>query len=148
MTRRARDKLTLDLFQIPQPRPALAGNVDLDVPLREALNDGMRHAEGDRHAIAAEMSRLTGRDISRYMLDAYTGESRADHNFPFRYAAAFEQATGSYCLTNLLAKARGCRVLVGEDALLAELGRIEREEQDLKTQKAALRKYLREHPTQ
>ena len=144
MARRVRDKLTLDLFQVPQPTPPLAGNVDLDVPLREALTDAIRHADGDRHDIAAEMSRLTGRDISRYMLDAYTADSRPDHNFPFRYAAAFEQATGSFALTNLLAKARGCRVLIGEDALLAELGRIEREEQGLKTQKAALRKFLRE----
>jgi len=76
------------------------------------------------------------------MLDAYTAESRGDHNFPFRYAAAFEQATVSYCLTNLLSKARGCQVLVGEDALLAEFGRIQRMEADLKKQKAALKKYL------
>lgn len=147
MVRRVRDRLTMDLFQVPQPTPALAGNVDLDVPLREALNDAIKHAPGDRHDIAAEMSRLTGRDISRYMLDAYTGESRSDHNFPFRYAAAFEVATGSFALTHLLAKARGGRVLLGQDALLAELGRIEREEQDLRVQKSALKKFLLEHPS-
>lgn len=114
----------------------------MDVPLRLALSDSLKHADADRWVVAAEMSRLTGREISKYMLDAYTAESRSDHNFPFRYAAAFEVATSSYCLTNLLAKARGCKVLAGKEVLLTELGRIEQMEVDLKQQKAALKRYL------
>ena len=140
--KKVRDSLTLDLFQIPTPTAPTAGNLDLDLPLREALSDALRHADQDRHHVAAEMGRLTGREISKYMLDAYTAESRADHNFPFRYAAAFEQATGSYCLTNLLARYRGCSVLVGDEAVLAEFGRIEKMEADLKKQKVALKRYL------
>jgi len=139
---RTRDRLTLDLFQVPEPQPATPGNLDLDVPLREALSDALKHCDKDRWQVAAEMSRLTGREISKYMLDAYTAESRTDHNFPFRYAAAFEVVTGSYCLAQLLAQARGCQVLVGEEALLAELGRIEQMEAELKQQKAALKRYL------
>jgi len=139
---RTRDRLILDLFQIPQPQPATPGNLDLDVPLRAALSDALKHCDKDRWQVAAEMSRLTGREISKYMLDAYTAESRTDHNFPFRYAAAFEVVTGSYCLTQLLAQARGCQVLVEEEALLAELGRIEQMEAELKQQKAALKRYL------
>jgi len=142
MARRMRDKLTLDIFDIPQEADPLPGRVDLDLPLREALSDALKHADGDRYHVAAEMSRLTGREISRYMLDAYTAESRTDHNFPLRYAAAFEVATHSYCLTNLLAKARGCRVLVGDDALLAELGRIDQQEIELRAQRAAIKKHL------
>lgn len=142
MTRRTRDTLTLDLFDVPTPVTPLAGAVDLDVPLREALSDALKHSDFDRYQVAAEMSRLTGRDISKYMLDAYTAESRSDHNFPFRYAAAFEQATGSYALTNLLAKARGCKVLVGEEALLAEFGRIEQMEGDLRKRKKALKEAM------
>jgi len=142
VARRIRDSLTLDLFNVPTPRAAVAGNLDLDVGLRAALSDALKCCDLDRWQVAAEMSRLTGRDISKYMLDAYTGESRTDHNFPLRYAAAFEAATGSYCLTNLLAKSRGCEVLVGEDALYAELGRIEQMEADLKQQRAALKRYL------
>jgi len=139
---RIRDALTLDLFEVPTPQAAATGNLDLDVPLREALSDALRHSEINRHQVAAEMSRLTGRDISKYMLDAYTAESREAHNFPMRYAAAFEHVTNSYALTNLLAKARGCKVLVGEDALLAEFGRIEQMEFELKKQKNALKKCL------
>lgn len=142
MSRRLRDALTLDLFQVPAPTAPTAGNLDLDVPLRAALSDALKHCDLDRWQVAAEMSRLTGREISKYMLDAYTAESRSDHNFPFRYAAAFEVATGSYCLTNLVAKARGCKVLVGDEALLAELGRIEQMEAELKQQKTALKRYL------
>lgn len=144
MSRRFRDTWTMELFRVPTPTPPIAGNLDIDVPLREALSDALKHTDLDRWAVAAEMGRLTGREISKYMLDAYTAESRSDHNFPFRYAAAFEVATGSYCLTNLLAKSRGCRVLVGEESLLAELGRIEQLESDLRQQKAAIKRHLKE----
>ena len=142
MAPRTRDALTLDLFEVPTPTPALPGNLDLDVPLREALSDALKHCDLDRHAVAAEMSRLTGREISKSMLDAYTAESRSDHNFPFRYAAAFEAVTGSFCLTQLLAKSRGCKVLPGAEALLAELGRLEQMETEVKQQKTALKRYL------
>lgn len=142
MIRRIRDVQTLDLFDIPHAQAPTPGNLDLDVPLRHALSDALKHCDFDRYQVAAEMSRTTGRDISKYMLDAYTADSRSDHNFPFRYATAFEQATGSFCLTNLQAKARGCEVLVGDEALLAELGRVEQMETELKQQKAALKRYL------
>lgn len=140
--RHVRDSLTLEMFEIPAPTPPLAGGMDLDGALRAAICDAIKHCDHDRIGVAAEMSRLTGRHISKAMLDAYTGESREDHNLPFRYAAAFEVATGSYCLTQLLAKQRGCKVLVGEEALLAELGRLDQMEAELKTQKAALKHYL------
>ena len=142
MVNRRRDDLTLDLCEVPTARPPLDRSHDLDVPLRQALNDALKVASLDRWQIAGEMSRLTGREISKYMLDAYTGDSRQDHNFPFRYAASFEIATDSLCLTNLLARHRGCRVLVGEEALEAELGKIERTEQELRARKTALKAYL------
>lgn len=142
MPRRTRDALTLDLFDVPVAPVPTPGLHDLDVLLREALSDALKHSDLDRYGVAAEMSRLTGRDISKHMLDAYTAESRTDHNFPFRYGAAFEVATNSYCLTNLLAKTRGCKVLVGEEALLAEFGRIEQMEHELKQQKTALKRFL------
>lgn len=140
--RRIRDALTLELFDVPTPTPTLAGGMDLDAAIRVALCDAIKHSDHDRHGVAAEMSRLTGRHITKAMLDAYTGESRDDHNFPLRYAVAFEVATGSYCLTQLLARQRGCKVLVGEEALLAELGRLEQMEAELKAQKSALKHYL------
>jgi hypothetical protein len=140
--RRLRDALTLELFAVPQPQPAVAAGLDLDAAIRDALSDAIKHCDSDRHQVAAEMSRLTGREISKFMLDAYTGDSRQDHHFPLRYAAAFEAATGSYCLTQLLAKARGCKVLVGDEAVLAELGRLDQMEGEIKAQRAALKNYL------
>lgn len=140
--RRIRDALTLELFEIPQATPANAGSLDMDAALREAINDAIKHSDLNRYEIAAEMSRLTGRNITSYMLDAYTSGSRDDYNFPFRYAAAFEAATGSYCLTQLLAKTRGCKVLVGDEALLAELGRLEQMDSEIKAQRTALKHYM------
>jgi len=137
MARRIRDKRTLELFdpQIEAPTPR-EGMVDLDVELRDALNEAISKAPITRAEIAAKMSDLTGRDITQAMLNAYTGESRQDHNFPFRYAAAFEVVTESFALTHLLARARGGRVLLGEQALLAEVARIDQALSDLKKHRA------------
>ena len=142
MLARTRDKLTFDFFEVPTPMPSLPGQLDLDIPLRDTLAEALKRCAHDRHAVAAEMSRLTGRDVSKSMLDAYTAESRSDHNFPFRYAAAFETVTGSFGLTNLLAAARGCKVFVGKEALLADLGRIETMELELRQQRATLKQLL------
>lgn len=140
--RRFHDALTMELFSIPEAVEAIAGMLDMDVAIREALNDAIKFSDFNRYEIAAEMSRLTGRNITRYMLDAYTSDSREAHNFPLRYAVAFEQVTGSYCIMQLLAKLRGCKVLVGDEALYAELGRLEQAEMEVKSQRTMLKQFI------
>lgn len=139
---RARDVLTGDLFDIPHaPLPA-GGSLNFDAQIQHVLSDAIKACKKDRYQVAADMSRLLGREVSKHMLDAYTAESRDAYNFPLNYVAAFEVATESLTLTQLLAGKRGCRILVGEEALFAELGKIEREEQALKERKHALKQYL------
>jgi hypothetical protein len=72
------------------------------------------------------MSRLLNREISKFMLDAYTAESREDHIPPLDTAIAFDIATESQTLANLAAAKIGARLLIGKDALHAELGKLER----------------------
>lgn len=140
---RARDTLTHDLFEIPSaPMPA-GGSLNFDAQVCATLADALRDCKKDRYQVAAEMSRLLGREVSKNMLDAYTAESRDAYNFPLNYLAAFEVATESLALTLLIAKLRGCRMLVGEEAVLAELGKVEREEIGLRQRKQALHAYLK-----
>lgn len=125
--RRRSDMLTLDLFDVP-PSPAMEpGSLDSNARIASAMAEAIRGCSHDRHEIAARMSRLTGYEVTRTMLDAYTSEAHAQHNISLARAIAFDAATEGYSLLNLYARARGCSVMVGTDALLAEMGRADQE---------------------
>lgn len=139
--RHGQDHLTLDLFEIPQAS-SLPGSLAGGMDVRGLLSDALKRSPRSRFEIAARMSELTGTEITKNQLDSWSAESREGWRFPLEYAPSFETACESYALTQWLAAKRGCKVLVGEEALLAELGKIEQMELDLKQQKAALKGYL------
>lgn len=120
---RKRDSATPDLFDIPQPAPSSAGSLTCRVQIAHTMSEAL--SGYDRYEVAAIMSRLLGRDISKHMLDAYTAESREDHIPPLDTAIAFDMATDNVHLLNLCASKLGARVSVGKDALNAELGKME-----------------------
>ncbi len=139
---RTRDTLSADLFDIPHAPAPVGGSLDYASELCHVLADALKKTPKSRYDIAARMSELAGQDISKSMLDAWTAESKTPWRFPFEFAAAFEAATDSTCLQELLARKRGSRVLVGEESLLAELGRIEQMKGELAQQEKALKNYL------
>lgn len=142
MSRRP-DLFTLDLFDVPRPPAATEGALDCSVEICHTLSEALKASSQSRYQVSARMSELVGHEISKYSLDSWTAESRDGHRFPLEYAAAFESALGSYCLTELLARQRGCRVLKGEESLLAELGRIGQMKTDLARQEKAIKDYLK-----
>lgn len=121
-----RDDRTLDLFEIPQPVLAVPGQGNYSVQVSELVSEMLKAADVDRYEIAARMSRLSGDDVSKAMLDAWASPARLDHNLPFYRAALLEEVCASHVLTNWLVALRGGRVAYGREALLAELGRLER----------------------
>jgi len=121
-----RDHVTADLFEVPQPQAPLPASADYRAQVSHLVSEILKHADGDRIEIAARMSRLTGADISKYMLDAYASEARDTFNAPFWLIPALEVACGTHGLTNWLVGVRGGRLLIGREALTAELGRLER----------------------
>lgn len=126
MVRRKRDTQTLDLFEVPQPADPIPGAYDYRGVVSNLFSEMLRQAPGDRYAIAAEASRAVGKDISKWMLDAYSAESREEFNVPLWAVPAIEAACQSHDLTNWLVGVRGGRLLVGREALNAELGKYER----------------------
>lgn len=130
-----RETCSLDL-----PAPALA---DLDAAIRAALERVIKTSGKSRERIASEMSQLVGGRVTKHMLNAYTAISRTPYRFPLQLALAFEIATGSYCLTQLLAKRRGCALLIGEDIALVELARIERKKLALERRAQAIKERMR-----
>lgn len=140
---RTPDTRTIDLFDVPSAPALTGGSLDYSTELRYALSDALKKTPLSRYEVAARMSELTGQEISKSMLDAWTAESKAPWRFPFEYTAAFEAACDTRCLQELLARKRGTRILVGEDALLAEMGKIQQAKSDLADREKALKTRMR-----
>lgn len=139
---RAVDALTIDMFDIPRAPAPTSGSLDYSVELAHVLSEALKQSPKSRYEIAARMSELVGHEITKTMLDSWTAESKPAWRFPFEYAAAFEAASESTCLQQLLGRKRGSRILEGDEALLVELGRLDRDEQAVKQRRLAIRKYL------
>ena len=130
------------MFAYP-PSPSLAaGSLHIGSRLRVVLSELLKESPLSRFQVAARMSELLGMELSKHQLDAWTAESRDAWRFPFEYAAAFEAACDTHALTELLAALRGSIVLIGEDALQAELGSLEMAEARIRARKRALKQLL------
>jgi hypothetical protein len=120
-----RDDVTQDLFAVPAPAAPVPGSHDYRVQVSGLVGELLKAATGDRYAVAAQMSRLAGRDVSKMMLDGYSSEAREEFNLPLYLVPALEVACGTHLLTQWLVSIRGGRLLIGREALTAELGRLE-----------------------
>jgi hypothetical protein len=121
-----RDDLTVDMFEIPQADVAIPGQSNYAGEVSELVSLLICESLAkDRWEISANMSRLSGRDVSKNMVDAYCSPARTDHALPFWLAPILEQVCGGHCLTNWLVAKRGGRVAYGADALDAEIGKLE-----------------------
>lgn len=143
--RHGKDDRTLDIFAVPQPVLAIPGHGNYAAQVSELVGELLKATDLDRYEIAARMSRLSGDDVSKNMLDAWASPARADHNLPFYRAPLLEEVCASHLLTNWLVNQRGGRVAYGREALDAELGRLERVASDASRKARELKKILGEN---
>jgi len=137
-----RDPLTLDLFEVPKPAAQAPASMDYRATVAHLVADMLKAADGDRYAVAARMSRLTGKEVTKAMLDAYTSEAREAWNLPFWLAAALETACESHALSNWLAEVRGGRLYLGKENLAAQLGKLIRAKEETEAQIRKLKKLM------
>ena len=126
MMKTRHDNLTLDLFEVPVARTPLPGALSVGLALRHLIAELLKGCPLSRIEIAARMSELIGEPVTKHQLDAWTADSREGWRFPLEYLPAFEVAVSTHGLTAWLADLRGCKVLVGKEALDAEVGKLER----------------------
>jgi len=131
------------LFAIPDPKEPTAGSMDCGSELRHLVSKTLKACPKDRFTIAAEMSMLTGREISKSMLDSWSAESRAEWRFPLEFAPAFEVATGTSVLTEFMARKCGRKVYAGTDVLAAELGKLSALKDEIDGKIRILKQHLR-----
>lgn len=123
---RRADLLTGDLFSVPAPVESLPGALDFSQAVRHLLIAAIKVSPLNSTQLAARMTDLVGIPISEHQLHAWTAPSREGWRFPLEYLPAFEAACETHAITAWLASVRGGELLVGRDALNAELGRLER----------------------
>ncbi|HHM6772708.1 TPA: hypothetical protein ACWMLF_004695 [Pseudomonas aeruginosa] len=139
---RRKDDRTLDIFEVPQPVRVLPGECNFGIQVSELVSETLKACDLDRYEVAARMSRLSGDDVSKFMLDAWASPARTDHNLPLYRVALLEDVCASHLLTDWLVGVRGGRVAYGRDALLAELGRLERTREAAGRQARELKRLL------
>ena len=107
------------------------GSLDMLLGLKQLLSREMNGS--DRYLIAAQISRLTGRDLSKEMLDKYVS-SDTSYRPPADMLVAFCHIIGSQKVFGYLLEPLGSDVLYPEDRDLVQLGRLQEQQREIETQ--------------
>lgn len=131
-------------FALPKRQAPVPGSFAFGLELRNLLAGALKECALSRAEIAGRMTDLMYGDagdgeVTKAMLDSWTRSADA-WRFPLEALPAFVEATGATWLLDAIAERCGCRILVGEQALLAQLGAVMVEEKRLAERKAALKK--------
>ena len=126
------DPFQMDMFSEPVfPVREAAQSIDIDryrSKVKRAMAKAIRECQLSRPVIAARMAQYLGLpNVSRASLDAYTAESKASHDISLIRFTAFVHATGAMWLWDEVASIQGVTVLIGDEARLAELARLQQE---------------------
>jgi hypothetical protein len=90
------------------------------------------------------ISRLSNRSMTKDMLDQYCANSADGKRFPLEALPALVLATGDYRLLEFIADRCGCRILRGEEAVVAELGALAMQEKAIKERLKKINSHLPE----
>ena len=142
--RRVRDTQTLDIFEVPTPLSPAPGSGNYAAQVSELVGLVLKECPIDRYEVASQMSRLSGDDVSKNMLDAWSSPARADHNIPFYRIPLLEEVCTSHVFTDWLVHLRGGRVAYGREALAAEYGRRQQMMDKLKSDMRELKRLMGE----
>lgn len=112
-------------FEVPRPATGVAALAGLEAQICGAVGVILNSDPRPREVIAAEISVLTGEDISRAMLDAYSSPARGGHKVPMSRFLALVQVTNRHDVLDQLMRPIGAAVLVGEEVHTARIGQID-----------------------
>jgi len=110
--------------------------------VRASITRTTRKSKFSREQIADKMSELMGRKITASTIYNFSSESHHDHRFPAELLPFWIKATGDNSILELLAEASGCQVLSGQEALYADLARLDRQAEEIKRKRAVIRSKL------
>ena len=136
MSKRFKDTKTLDLFEQVYPvrrPPVISHTVDLSGKIKRLVSLILKESPKSREQLAAEMSEaMDCPSFSKAMLDNYSSEANELHQIPlYRFIVLVRVADAAWAWDELL-KDEGFTVLFGDEALLAERGRVAQQIEELK----------------
>ncbi len=131
-----RDPAQLDFFKESVfPVRTAADRIDIDRfrgRLKRDMARAIRECPFDRPTIAARMAQyLAVAGVSKAALDAYTAESKTNHDISLVRFKAFVRATGAVWLWDSVVSDDGLLLLEGDESRLAEIARIQQERRAL-----------------
>lgn len=146
---RKTDRRQLDIFDYirrmnTRVAPSTEGSLNVRDRLRITVNRAIKDCASSRWEIAGEMSHLLGMEISKYMLDAWTAESKEGHRMPAEYLPAFCKACSCREPLQILNEAADIFALPGPDALRAEIQRFAEKERSARAEKRKRELFLTE----
>lgn len=122
-----RDIYTLDMFLDLPPEPVSApGGLYCRDEIAQVMSAAIRGQ--DRLDVVEKMSALLGHNVRPSVFNNYMSVSRPDAIPPLDTAIAFDLATGSSALAGFFAQKIGAKIVVGNEALDVELGKLERQQ--------------------
>lgn len=100
--------------------------------LKRAMSRALKECPFERSEVAMRMAVALGQDtFSLATLNAYTAESNETHDISVVRLKAFVRATGANWIWDLIVADDGLTMLVGDEARLAEIARVEQEQSAL-----------------
>jgi hypothetical protein len=140
--KRVKDTQTLDIFEVPVPVVPAPGSGNYAAQVSELVGVVLKDCPVDRYEVAAQMSRFSGDDVSKHMLDAWSSPARCDHNIPFYRIPLLEEVCQSHAFTDWIVHLRGGRVAYGREALAAEYGKRQQMMEKLKSDMKELKRLM------
>ena len=136
MSKKFKDTQTLDLFERVYPvrrPPVISHTVELSGKIKRLVSLILKESPKTREQLAAEMAEaMDCPSFSKAMLDNYSSEANELHQIPlYRFIVLVRVADAAWAWDELL-KDEGFTVLFGDEALLAERGRVAQQIEELK----------------
>lgn len=137
----------LDLIQQAEdlrPEEAEIGSLNIHTRFCHSLTTAIKTSGLSRFEIAGQMSHLLGTEISKFMIDSWTSESKEGHRMPCEYLPAFCIATGNREPLQILSEFGGMFCMPGPEALRAEIHKLSEEEKKIRAEKRKREQFLKE----
>lgn len=118
-------------FDAPMTEVTEGALSDLERKVASAVAAILKRDGRSRFEIAGQVSALLDADVTKYMLDAYSSESRDGHNISMGRFLALVVATQSFDVLDALLRLIGVSSFVGDEIRLAEIGHLEAQRRDI-----------------
>jgi hypothetical protein len=119
------------------------GALNMRSAVRNALYEMFKASPLNRWQIAAKMSELMDLEVTKYMLDAWTSESKEGHRFPMEFGPAACVASGNNKVIEVVCQPVGMFALGGPDALRSQKQQLNEQMAEMRQQAAEIDRMIK-----